>query len=78
MLILCALFPATYEGAQQVGAHYLSSSTPSDVSYETPDRVAAMLEHANHSPATKGGSFIDQAQLTATGKVIGVTAIGGQ
>lgn len=74
-LILCALPPATYEGAQQVGEHYLSGSTPSGVSYETPDRVAAMLEHAKHSPATKGGSFIDHAELTGTGKVVGVKAV---
>lgn len=74
VLALSALLLGSYFGTHQVAARFLGQSVQ-DVSYQTPDRLHVMLERANHSVATKSGSFLDEAPLTGPGTIIGIKAV---
>lgn len=63
LLVISTLAAGTYVGAQKVAEHYLTQHTTTDISYQSLERLQLMVEHAHHSPATKAGSFVNEARL---------------
>lgn len=58
----------TFKGAEAVGRHYFGQNTTT--SYVEKSTLDEQLAHNNHSPASKGGSFIPDAKIN-TNDVVG-------
>lgn len=61
VLLLGGAAGGMYEGAQVLVAHFDKPAV--EVSYANADYTTSMLHKANHSTATKAGSFLTSAPL---------------
>ena len=62
-LLLLATTDGVWHGSQAAAAHFLSQPV-TEVSYASTDHTASMLQKANHSAASKAGSFIGTVSLS--------------